>query len=168
MDVRLTAILQRQDLRNSSRDVDKRVQLVERREDRLVVLKEVLLDSNLGEGEEDAEDRLVLKPQNVESVLLSKLSNLVRALQSVHVRGNLLGHGVDDVVEGPVEHLDEKGEFLQDPAVQVSGKSGGVQRNSPDCLPLSQPGGLLIPRCFAHALGIAVRVRMRQKAVGRV
>ena len=77
LEVRLIAILQRQNLRNCSRDVDKRVQLVERCEDRLVVLKEVLLDSDLGEGEEDAEDRLVLKPEDVKSVLLSKLSDLV-------------------------------------------------------------------------------------------
>jgi len=141
--------------------VNKRVQLVECREDVLVVLKEVLLNSDLGEGEEDAEDGVVLEPEDVESVLLSKLGDFVSALQSVHVGGNLLGHGVDDVVEGPVEHLDEKGEFLQDSAVQVSGESGSVQRDAPDCLPLSQPGGLFVARCLAHALGIAVRVRMR-------
>lgn len=58
------------DLRNSSRDVDQRVQLVECREDVLVVLKEVLLDTHFGEGEEDAEDRVVLEPEDVERVLL--------------------------------------------------------------------------------------------------
>jgi len=158
---RSNATPQRRDLRNGSRNVDKRVKLVECREDRLVVLKEVFLDSDFGEGEEDTEDRLVLEPQNVKSVFLSKLSDLVRTLESVHVRGDLLGHGVDDIVESPVEHLNEEGELLQDPAVQVSGKPGGVQRNAPDCLSLSQPGGLLIAGCFAHALSIAVLVRVR-------
>ena len=57
--------------------MDKRVQLVECREDVLVVLEEVLLDSNFGEGEENLEDRLVLEPQDVKSVLLSELGDLV-------------------------------------------------------------------------------------------
>jgi len=88
-----------------------------------VVLKEVLLYTNFREREEDAEERLVLKPEDVERMLLRKLSDLVRALQCVQVLGNLLGHGVDEVVESPVEHLDQEGELLQNAAVDVSSES---------------------------------------------
>lgn len=103
--------------------MDDRVELVECREDRHVVLDEVLLNTNLGEREEDAEDRVVLKPQDVKRMLLRKLSDFVRALQSVQVLGNLLGHGVYDVVESPVEHLDQEGKLLQNAAVEVSSES---------------------------------------------
>lgn len=103
--------------------MDQRVQLVEGRKNALVVLKEVLLDAHLGEGEEYAESGVVLEPEDVQRMLLRKLGDLVRTLECVHVRGDLLGHGVDDIVEGPVEHLDQEGELLQDAAVQVSGES---------------------------------------------
>lgn len=103
--------------------MNNRVELVERREDGHVVLKEVLLDTDFREREEDAEDRVVLEPEDVECMLLRKLSDLVRALQGVQVLSDLLGHGVDDVVESPVEHLDQEGELLQDAAVDVSSKS---------------------------------------------
>lgn len=134
---KLTAEMQQIDLRNSSRDVDDGVELVERREDGHVVLKEVLLNTDLCEREEDAEDRLVLEPEDVECMLLRKLSDFVRTLQSVQVLGNLLGHGVDDVVESPVEHLDQEGELLQNATVDVSSKPRSIERDPPDCLPLS-------------------------------
>lgn len=117
--------------------MDDRVELVECRENGHVVLEEVLLNANLREREEDAEDRLVLKPEDVKRMLLRKLSDLVRALQSVQVLGDLLCHGVDDVVQSPVEHLDQEGELLQDATVDVSSKSRSVQRDPPNGLPLS-------------------------------
>jgi hypothetical protein len=88
-----------------------------------VVLDEVLLNTDLREREEDAEDGVVLKPQDVQRMLLRKLSDLVRALESVQVLSDLLRHGVNSVVESPVEHLDQEGELLQNAAVDVSSKS---------------------------------------------
>lgn len=74
------------------------------------------------------------------------------------MRGNLLGHGVDDIVERPVKHLDQEGELLQDATVQVSGESRGVQRNPPDGLSLSEPCGLLVAVGLTYALVVGIPV----------
>ena len=70
---------------------------------------------------------MVLDVQDVDPVLLRKVGDL-GASPTPERRRDLLGADVRDVVQSPVEDLDEEREFLQDPARQVAGEPGSIER----------------------------------------
>ena len=107
------------DLRDSAWDMNQRVDLVEEGHNLEVPIQEELLEADLGDGKEESERGVVLDGQDIDSVLLSQLSHLVASIFRVQRDANLLRHGVCGVVEDPVEHLDQEGELLQNPAGKV-------------------------------------------------
>lgn len=105
-------------------DMDQRVDLVEEGHHLEMAIQEELLEADFGNGEEYVERSIVLEGQDVDAVFLSQLSYLIAAHPRVQRDADLLREGVCDIVQGPVEHLDQEGKLLQDPAGEVHARGG--------------------------------------------
>lgn len=112
-------------LPDSHRDMNKRVGPVENSQHGLVVSPEPHLDIDLSQREEEAERALVLEPKNSNAVVLGRLPNTIGGEDQF---AGLLDADVEEQVDGPVEHLDQEGELLDEAAVPVVGEARGIGR----------------------------------------
>lgn len=77
-----------------------------------------ILEFHLGDWKKDFKKGIILEIQDRHPVILSKLDDM----PSVIAKSELcdpLRQGISDIVERPIEHLDKKGELLQDSAVEM-------------------------------------------------
>jgi len=86
------------------------------------VTKKEPLHLDLADRKEDAKHRMVLKVEDIDASLLRHVRDGVATLP-IQDGGSLLRHGVCDIVERPVKHLDQEWILLQDAAVKVIGKA---------------------------------------------
>lgn len=105
---------------NCARNVYEGIGPVEKCQAVLVAVHEPLLDVMFIEWKQKGKDRLVLKPQNPQAIILRHAPQLVLLKDSL---ADNLGHAVEQVGDDPVEHFHQEGKLLQDTAVNVIGKS---------------------------------------------
>ena len=110
-------------LPDSDRNVDERVSPVEDGQHVLVALPKKRLHGDLLDGEQEAEDAVVLQVEDGDAVLLRRLPDAVGGEDELTAG---LDADVEEQVDGPVEHLDEEGEFLDEAAVPVVGVARGI------------------------------------------
>jgi hypothetical protein len=106
-------------------DVDEGIDAVEEGEHVFVALHEELLHADFSEREEEFRPCAVLGVQDGDAV---RFGDFPEAVGGEQHGDEELGGGIEAVVEGPVEHFDEEGEFLDEAAVVVVDEAGGVGR----------------------------------------
>ena len=107
---------------DSTRDMDESVGSVEDGQSGLVTGHEPVLDAVLGKGEEEAERAVLFEFEDGETVGFGDVPD---GLGEDLLR-KYFCQAVEEIGNYPVEHFNEKGEFLQDAAMDVVGKAGGV------------------------------------------
>ncbi|KAI6774132.1 hypothetical protein HG531_000981 [Fusarium graminearum] len=90
-----------------------------------MIISEERLHIDLTQGEHPTERPLVLEPQHRLSMVLSRLPYTVGSSNKL---ARILDTDVEDQVDSPVEHLDEKGKLLYKSRVPVLGVAGRVGR----------------------------------------
>lgn len=102
-------------------DVHEGVGAVEEGEDVGVAVHEEVLDADLGEGEEDLRPGGVFGVEDGDAV---RFGDFPKAVGREEHCGEDFRGGVEAIVERPVEHLDQEGEFLDEAAVVVIDEAG--------------------------------------------
>lgn len=104
-------------------DMDERIESVEEGQEVLVAVHEPLLDVEFSDEEQEAEDAEVFEGEEGDGVGLGCGPDSLAGEDFV---GEDCGHAVEEVVEDPVEHFDEEGEFLEEAGVEMVLEAGGV------------------------------------------
>ena len=107
---------------NCTRDMDESIGSVENSQCGLVTGHEPMLDGMFGQGEEEANRAKLLELENGQAM---GLGNSPDGLGE-DLLGEDLGHAVEEVGDDPIEHFDEKREFLKYATVDVVGKARGI------------------------------------------
>lgn len=106
--------------------MDERVDAIEKGHDRRVVAEEIALKVRFHDGEHPSKDRFVLEPENALAMSLGNFHHTLLG-RSQPLR-SCFRHGVEEIVDRPVEHLDQEGKFVQDSTVDVTGPARRVWR----------------------------------------
>lgn len=104
--------------------MDQGIRSVENGQEGLVAMHKPLLHLELRDGPQEAQPRELLKLQHGQSVVLRHVPDARLGEDGL---GKETGTAVKGIGNDPIEHLNQEGESLQDPAVDVAGKAGGVR-----------------------------------------
>lgn len=102
-----------------------RISPIQKRQPPLMVVHKPMLHVVLSDGEYPREHRLLLKPQYPHTILLRNFPDLVRMEYRF---ADDFGHAVKEIGYYPIEHLNQKWEFLQQSAVQMVGEPRRIRR----------------------------------------
>lgn len=118
---------------DSDGDVNQRVSTVQDGQHRLVIVPEEALDIDLAQRKQPAERALMLKPQDRLSMVLRRLPDAIRGGDKLTRR---LDADVEQKIDRPVEHLDEKRKLLYEARVivlRIPARVGCVDNSTAAC-----------------------------------
>lgn len=127
-------------LPDSAWNVDQGISAIQKGERILMPMHEPLLHVPLFYGKQEREHPILLSLQHSDTVCLRDIPDVRLAKQPLRRNAR---HAVKSVVDDPVEHLDQEGEFLQHPAVDIALEPACVGRVHEQTTPSPRLGQML-------------------------